>query len=194
MTQGITQEGIEAILAHKLHEALLKHCITDMPITDPSRANHVVLGKPTSERRDESVISIMMQNPLGPSKDSERLVQGIPFDESVRPYIFPPESIKGMVTETGVGVVWVAIREMKDYSQAMGIISSTVERVKVVINRAEGLVPLYDDFGNFLFKLETFRAAGYETGGRNVAINHRFIDFRGLVARTNCRDGKTGRQ
>lgn len=188
----LKQRGMEAVLAQRLFKALKKVCIEDVALDDPSRANHVVLGKPTVERRDEIVISIMFQNPLGTGKDTERLLQGYPYDESLRPYQFPGgETFGGAVFDTVIGVVWVAIRKMKDYNLAIEIISSVAERVRWAINQYPGLDAACDDYGNHLFRLETFRGAGYETGGRNVAINHRFIDFRGLIARTNRRNRTT---
>lgn len=190
---GIAQRGIEDYIAEKLYAALLERCVTEISPSDPSRVAHVIIGKPTSERRDESVLSIMMQHPLGPSKDTEMLALGVPMDESVRPYNIPPETFGGAVHHTVVGTVWIAIREREDYADAIRIISSIFERVSATINKDRRLCPLVDDFGNTLYKLETFRSEGYETGGRQVAINHRWVDFRGLVVRSNCRDNKINR-
>ncbi|MCP4537697.1 MAG: hypothetical protein GY832_11160 [Chloroflexi bacterium] len=185
---NITKQGIESVLAHKLHEVLTKWCVTDVPGSDPTRANHVVLGKPTSERRDEIVISIHMQHPLGPNADKDELVSGRPRTTADRPNYFPAETFGGTEVRRILGAVQINIRQKLPYSEAVDIIASVIERVRAAINREKSLVPLADDWGNSLFKLETFQAYGHASGGGNVAINTRWIDWRAYIGSTNCRD------
>ncbi len=185
---GITKQGIESILAHKLQEVLTEHCITDVPGSDPSRANHVLLGKPTSERRDEIVISIHMQHPLGPNADKDELVSGRPRTTADRPNYFPAETLGGTEVRRILGAIQINIRQKLPYSEAVDIIASVIERVRAAINRDKSLVPARDDWGNNLFKLETFQAYGHASGGGNVSINTRWIDWRAYISSTNCRD------
>lgn len=184
----IEKKGIEAVLAHKLLEVLTEWCITDVPSDDPSRANHVILGKPTSERRDDIVISIHMQHPLGPNADRDELVSGRPRTTADRPNYFPAETFGGTEVRRIVGAVQVNIRENMPYAEAVDIIASVIERVRAALNREKSLVPLADDWDNSMFKLETFQAYGHASGGGNVAINTRWIDWRAYISSTNCRD------
>ncbi len=190
----VTDRGIDSVVAHKLVEVFRDRCIESVPDDDDSKADHVVLGKPTVERRDEIVIAVMMEHPLGRSQSTDKVLSSWSHtsDEEARPYTFPPESIGGMLVDVIIGTVWISIREMEDYEDSIDIISSVAERVRAAINRDSRLKRLCDDFGNMLFKLETFRGQGHETGGKGVAINHRWVDFRGLVARSNRRDDVIG--
>jgi hypothetical protein len=185
--EGITQRGIEAILAEALLEVLTEWCITNVPTSDPSRANHVVLGKPTRELRDANVVSIHMQHPLGPSADKDERVSGTPRGQDERGHYFPAETLGGMIVEKIIGAVQVNVRQKLAYTNAIEINASIVQRVKAAVNRDKQLVPLKDDFGTTLFKLETFQAAGHASGGGNVSINIRWIDWRAFSSVTNCR-------
>jgi len=187
-TEIVTKHGIEAVVAKALMKALTKSCITEVPAEDMSRANHVIIGKPTNERADEIVIAIMMEHPFGPKFDRAPLLTMSQADPQTRPMRFPGETLGGMDVSMEIGTVWISIREKMPYEEAIEVISSVRERVKATINRDSSLVPLQDDYGNFLYRLETFQAEGYETGGRQVSINHRWVDFRFFVAVTNCRD------
>lgn len=182
----IEKHGIEAVLALKLHEVLTKWCITDVVSDDPSRADAVVLGKPTRELRDEVVISIHMQHPLGPTADRDSSASGPPKRQDERPWNWPKE-IGGGRMEKIVGAVQINIREKLAYDEAVEIISAVVERVKAAINRDTSLVPLSDDWGNKVQVLETFQASGHAGGGGEVSINLRWIDFRAFIHRRDCR-------
>ena len=182
----VEKRGIEAVLAQKLHEVLTKWCITDVAANDPSRADAVVLGKPTRELRDEIVVSIHMQHPLGPSADQDELVSGTPRQPDERPWNWPKEFGGGKV-EKIVGAVQLNIRQKLSYDEAVEIIASVVERVKAAINRDRDLVPLADDWDNTLLVLETFQASGHAGGGGEVSINLRWIDWRAFIARRDCR-------
>lgn len=182
----VEKRGIEAVLAQKLYEVLTKWCIIDVAAGDPSRADAVVLGKPTRELRDEIVISIHMQHPLGPSADKDELVSGAPREPDERPWNWPKE-FGGGKTEKIVGAVQINIRQKLSYDEAVEIIASVVERVKAAINQDRDLIPLKDDWGNTLLVLETFQASGHAGGGGEVSINLRWIDWRAFIARRDCR-------
>ena len=184
---SIEKRGIEAVLAQELYKVLTKWCITDVAANDPSRADAVVLGKPTRELRDEIVISIHMQHPLGPSADRDEIVSGTPRQREERPWIWPKEFGGGKV-EKMVGAIQVNIRQKLAYDEAVEIISSVVERVKAALNTDRDLVPLSDDWGNTLQVLETFQASGHAGGGGEVSINLRWIDWRAFISRRDCRE------
>jgi len=184
---GIAERGIEAILAHMLHTVLLEWCITNVSADDPSRASHVVLGKPTRELRDSKVVSIRMQHPLGPAADKDEVVSGSPRGQDERGHYFPPETMGGMIVEKMIGCIEVRIREKLSYPDAVEVNASLIERIKKAINTDSRLGLLKDDFGVTLFKLETFQATGHASGGGDVSINVRWVDWRGFTCRTNCR-------
>lgn len=185
---GIAERGIEAMLAEKLVDVLTDWCITQVDEDDPSRADHVVLGKPTRELRDENVISIHMQHPLGPQADRDEPVSGTPRGQDERGHYFPAETMGGMIVEKMIGCVQVNIRQRLAYTDAVEVNAAIVQRIKAAINRDKDLVPMTDDFGATLFKLETFQASGHASGGGNVSINIRWIDWRAFIAITNCRN------
>ena len=177
---AITQSGIESVLAHALKTALTEWCITNVPASDESRADNVILGKPTRERRDQITISIHMQHPLGPAADKDAIATGSPM--------YPPETVGGHIVEKMMGTVQVNIRQDTSYEEAVDVIASVVERVKKCITTESDLVPLVDSWGNRLIRLETFQASGHASGGSNISINLRWIDWRAFVSKTNCRD------
>ena len=183
----IEKAGIEAVLAKALHAAVTKWCITNVPVKDESRANWVVLGKPTRELRDNIVISIHMQHPLGPNADTDNIVSGKPTTSGERPWDFPKE-LGGGRMEKYLGCVEINIREREAYEDAVNVISSLYERVKAAINRDPSLVPLEDDWGNTLMVLETWQAYGHESGGGSVSISRRWVDWRAFVYRVDCRE------
>lgn len=183
---SVEKAGIEAVLAAKLKTVLLKWCITDVATTDPSRANHVVLGKPTRELRDSIVISIRMQHPLGPNADKDNIVSGKPTTTGERPWDWPKE-LGGGRMEKYLGTVEINIRDREEYEDAINIIASLYERVKAAINRDPDLIPLEDDWGNTLMVLETWQAYGHESGGGTVSISRRWVDWRAFVYRVDCR-------
>jgi len=185
--EGIAQRGIEAILAHTLHTVLTEWCIDDVSTDDPSRADHVVLGKPTRELRDSKVVSIRMQHPLGPAADKDEVVSGSPRGQDERGHYFPAETSGGMMVEKIIGCIEVRIREKLSYPDAVEVNASLIERIKRAINTDLRLALLKDDFGVTLFKLETFQATGHASGGGDVSINVRWVDWRAFTCRTNCR-------
>lgn len=182
----VEKRGIEAVLAQKLYTVLTQWCITDVAADDPSRADAVVLGKPTRELRDEIVISIHMQHPLGPAADKDELVSGTPKQPDERPWNWPKEFGGGRV-EKVVGAIQANIRQKLPYAEAVEIIASVVERIKAAINRDKDLASLDDDWGNTLLVIETFQASGHAGGGGGVSINLRWIDWRAFIARRDCR-------
>lgn len=183
----VSQRGIEAVIAQTLLAVLTKWCITDVPTTDESRANSVILGKPTQELRDAIVVSIHMQHPLGLGADKDAIVSGPPKAQSDRSWTWPAEIGAGR-TEKIIGVVQLNIRERQPYGEAVETIASVVERVKAAINRDPALRALSDDFGNTVMQIETFQAEGYAGGGGQVSTNFRWIDWRAFVYRTqDCR-------
>lgn len=183
---SVEQLGIESILAKQLETVLTEWCITNVATTDPSRADHVVLGKPTRELRDAIVVSIYMQHPLGINADKDAYVSGKPTTQKERPWDWVKELGGGKV-EKYVGTIEIAIRERESYRDAVDTTASLYERVKAAINRDSSLVPLEDDWGNTLMWIETFQAYGHESGGGTVSISRRWVDWRAFVYRRDCR-------
>ena len=180
-------QSIESILGDKLKEVLTRWCITGVPLDDESRANHVILGKPTTELRDAVVISIHTEHPLGPISDKDHIVMGTPRSDDERPFKWPAETTGGMRSKVVIGAIQVNIREMFAYEIAKAINGAVASRIEAAINQDAELDAFNDDFGNFMSRIETFQGSGYQAGGGNVSINIRWIDWRAFVHATNCR-------
>ena len=180
-------ESMESLLADKLVEVITDWCINHVPIDDDSRADHVILGKPTDERRDEIVISIHMQHPLGPGQDQTFLAEGTPRNLMERPYHWPSETWGGMRTEAIIGAVQVNYREKLTQSEGLRIVSAVNTRIKQAINQDIRLKSLTDDMGNFMSSIQTFRGQGYSSGAKDITIDLRWVSFRAWVHTTNQR-------
>ena len=175
------------MLADKLLDAITRACRTDVSEDDESRADHVILGKPTTELRDAIVVSIHTEHPLGPVSDKDFTAMGTPRGEDERPYKWPSETTGGMRTKEVIGAVQINIREKVPYDTAKAINSAVANRIEIAINQDAVLRSFSDEFGNFCSQIDTFRASGYQSGGGNVSINIRWIDWRAFVHSTNCR-------
>jgi len=180
-------DTIENKIAETMLAVLTDWCINNVDTDDPSRANYVVLGKPTRELSSAIVVSITMTHPLSMSKGGEDLVEGTPRTQKERPYQFPPETYGGMRTELIVGAVQVNYREKEGYDDAIPIISRVTNRIKQGINQDIRLASLTDDMGNFMSSIETFTAEGVASGGDNVTVDRHWISWRAWVHSTNCR-------
>jgi hypothetical protein len=180
-------DTIEGEIADTMLEVLTYWCITNVDAEDPSRANHVILGKPTSQLSSAIVVSIHMLHPLSLSKGGEDLVEGTPRTQKERPYQFPPETWGGMRTELLVGAVQVNYREKEDYEGAIPIISRVTNRVKQGINQDSRLAYLTDDMGNFMSEIETFTAEGVQSGGDNITVDRHWVSWRAWVHSTHAR-------
>lgn len=180
-------DSIEGLLADELKEVLTDWCINYVSADDASRANHVIVGKPTKELRSAIVISIHMQHPLSRTKGGTDLVEGTPRNQSERPYHWPAETWGGMRTEMIVGAVQVNYREKETYEDAMNIIGPIVNRIKQGINQDARLTTLSDDMGNFMSKIETFTAEGVSSGGDNITVDRRWVSWRAFVHSTHAR-------
>lgn len=182
----IEKHGIESVLAHTLHDVLTDWCIKRVPTNDPSRADHVLLGKPTSERQDEIVVSIHMQHPLGPGADKDRDVSGKPTTQDDRPNFFPAGFNERWWKL--VGTVQINVRQDMSYEETVDIVAAVVERVRAAINRDVRFQRLKDDWDNALYDIETFQAYGHASGGGDVSINLRWVDWRATVLSQKKRD------
>ncbi len=182
-----TPETVESILAAKLKVVLTDWCIARVADDDRSVANHVIVGKPTSELRDPIVVSIYTEHPLGPVADKDKIVMGPPRGDSERPYKFPPETNGGMRTKQIIGAVQVNVREDLSAEDATVIKTAVMARVEKAINTDKRLGYFEDDFGNHMIDLDTFKASGYASGGGNVSIYIGWQDWRAFVSSTNCR-------
>lgn len=179
---------VEALLANRMRDVLQEWCIDDVPTTDRSRANHAIVGKPTSELRDPIVISVHTDHPLGPGVDKDKVVMGAPRSDSERPFKWPPESWGGMRTEQMIGAVQINIREDLSSEDAVAISGAVSARVKNAINQDRRLAYIADDFGNHMQQLDTFKRTGYASGGGNVSIYIHWVDWRAHIVSTNMRD------
>lgn len=180
-------DTIENQIASTLKAVLEDWCITNVDVTDPSRANYVILGKPTRELSSAIVVSIYMTHPLALSKGGEWLVEGTPRRQPERPYQWPAETSGGMSTEMLVGAVQVNYREKETYEDAIPILSRVTNRIKQGINKDSRLAWLRDDMGNFMSSIETFRAEGVASGGGNVTVDRHWVSWRAWVHSNKCR-------
>jgi hypothetical protein len=178
---------MEGLLAHRLLEVVEDWCIHYVPADDDSRANEVLLGKPTKELRDEIVVSIYMNHPLSSAKGGQDLVEGTPRNQRERPYHWPAETWGGMRTEMLVGAVQVNYRQKEAYEDAMTLIGPVVTRIKQGINQDMRLDHLEDDMGNFMSKIETFTAEGVSSGGANITVDRTWVSWRAFIHSTNER-------
>lgn len=183
-----TPTALEAKLAHVLKDVIGDHCINYVAPDDTSKANHVIIGKPTRELRDEIVVSVHMDHPLGPIMDRDDRVSGLRGGLSNRPYVIPNETIGGMTVDEIIGGVQIRARRRETSEDATFIIKPVHVRIKRAINRDKRLRLIQDDLGNTMFTIHTFRAVGYESGGGDVTINTRWVNFRALACYSNCRD------
>lgn len=178
-------DTIEGKVAETLLEVLTDWCINNVDNSDPSRANYVVLGKPTRELSSSIVVSIYMTHPLSMTRGGEWIAEGTPRRQNERPYQFPAE-MGGMRTEMIVGAIQVNYREKESYEDAIPIISRVTNRIKQGINRDSRLKYLLDDMGNFMSCIETFRAEGVASGGGNITVDRRWVSWRAWVHSSTC--------
>ena len=179
-------ETIEAKVALLLLDAVTDHCVNDVSSSDASRADWVILGKPTSERSDPIVISIHMQHPLGMNIGKEKASASRPTQ--MDPWQVLPETQGGMMSRVQVGAVQIDIREDVPFSEAIHINAAVARRVKQAIDNDISLAgPITDDFGDLMSWIQTFEAAGYVAGGGDVSIHARWVNFKMLVHSSNVR-------
>jgi len=183
---AVTERGIEDYLGTLLKVVLNEALITNVDASDDSRANEVVLGKPTTERRQPKVVSIWIHHPLSLSKDMDEDVDG--RRSSGDPNWWPSEmgaDRYGM--ERIIGAIQINIREQLEYSDALQIISSLKRRtVKALDTDARLKVNLTDDFDFTMIKFETFQAAGVDSGGQRTSIHNEWVSWRAYVSKPKC--------
>lgn len=182
-----TPVSIESLIGHAMRDALQKWCIDSVPDDDASRASHVILGKPTRELRDNIVVSVHTQHPLGPSEDTDKLIEGVPRGQDERPLQFFRESTGGARTEMMVGAVQIRIRENMKHEDALNISGVVMDRVKKAINRDGSLKTMSDELGNTMMLLETFQHSGHAAGGGSTSIFIRWVDWRAIIVSDNSR-------
>ena len=178
-------QSLEAMLAEKLQTALTTHLITNVDLNDQSIADYVIIGKPTAELKSRIVVSIHTQHPFGPTTDKDTSISGL--SSGGRPFYFPKETFGGMETEEMIGCVQINIREKMPAEEAVWINSIVTHRVKKAINEDSELDAFSDGLGNSMSMIETFRAVGYASGGDKVSVYFRWVDWRAIVHRSNCR-------
>lgn len=187
-TYTSTPRSIESLIANTMDDVLTDWCINEVSTHDQSRANNVVLGKPTKELREAITISIHTQHPLGPDHDADRLVEGRPRSAQERPLQFWRESSGGARVEMMFGAVQVRIRENLGHKLALNLKGAVSDRVRKAINRDERLRVLTDDLGNTMFWIETFKHSGHASGGADVSIFIEWIDWRAAICSDNRRN------
>ncbi|MHC4542922.1 MAG: hypothetical protein ACYSYL_00145 [Planctomycetota bacterium] len=183
-----TPTHIESLLGDTLHEIITDWCITNVSTEDLSRADHVVLGKPTSELRDNIVVSVHTQHPLGPEKDTDQRVEGKPRTWEERPWQFPRESHGGARFQMMYGAIQIRMRERNRHRVALAHKSVVAHRIRRAIERDTRLRVLEDDLGNTMLMIETFRHSGHAAGGGNVTVFIEWIDWRALIVSDNRRN------
>jgi len=175
------------MIADKLLSVLTKWLITNVDEDDDSRANRVILGKPTDELRYNVVVSIHLDHPLGPAQDTDFNAMGTPRSTEERPYKWPTETTGGMHTRQIIGAIQINIRETLPYEAAKAINGAVATRIELAIRRDNELRSFHDDFGQFVSIIDTFRGYGYQAGGGNTSIHIRWIDWRAVIHSENCR-------
>jgi hypothetical protein len=187
-TYIVTPKDIESLIADTLETVLTDWLINEVSTHDQSRANWVIIGKPTKELRDPITISIHTQHPLGPDKDTDKLVEGRPRSAQERPLQFFRETSGGARQEMMFGAIQVRIRENLPPKTALNLKGAVVDRIKKAINRDTRLKTLTDDLGNTMFWIETFKHSGHASGGSDVSIFIEWIDWRAAVCSDNRRN------
>lgn len=186
---GLELNQIEAMIVERIWQGCLDACKDDISEDDPSRADHVIIGKPTDELADETVVSVFPQHPFGEREDADEQMTGlIPGPYSGGPYNFPAETIGGMRVDKMIGAVQINCRLDLPASEAVWINAVIKQRVANVINQSVLLEHgIEDDMGNFLWHIETFRSFGYDGGGGEVSTHTRWVGFRAYIAYRNDR-------
>ena len=181
-------QAMEHLLAETLLTVHIDWLVTEVSTHDQSRANQVILGKPTSELRSPIVVSIHTQHPLGPPEDVDKNISGGPRTQAERPWRFPAESTGGASVEAIYGATQVRIRENMQHIEALKIKSVVVKRIRQAINKDTRLRTLEDDFGDTMFWIETFEHPGYAAGGGDVSIFIEWVSWRAFVCSSTARD------
>lgn len=182
-----TPKAIESLIADTLKIVLTDWCITNTDTDDETRADVVMIGKPTRELRNNIVISIHTSHPLGPTRDNDRLVEGPPRAQSERPLYFERETTGGARVEMLFGAVQIRIRKNQEHQEALNVIAVSETRVKQGINMDSRLRVLHDDFDSTMVWIETFEQPGYAAGGGDTSIFIRWIGWRAVVVSSNIR-------
>lgn len=184
-----TPLSYEAMIATTMREVLIDHCITRVSEDDKSKANVVIIGKPTEELSKNIVLSVFTVHPLGPKEDTETIMEGAPTKPNERPYKWPPETFGGMRTHKILGAVQINLRESVKAEEATYLIGALESRIRIAINKDRRLRLFEDDFGNMVHLIEVYQASGYASGGGNISLHRRWIDWRGVVHSNNCPEG-----
>lgn len=179
--------SIQSLIASTIKEVITDWCIDYVPADDPSRADHVVLGKPTRELKDNVVISIYMNHPLGRGADKDEFASGPPRAQDERPYKWPMESCGGMTTEKIIGGVQINYRRKKNYEGAIKEIGPILARIKQGINNDSRLDRLEDDLGSYMSSIQAIRTEGYTSGGGDITLERTWVTFRAWVHTDNSR-------
>ena len=185
-----TPTTIEALLANILLEVITETCITNVADDDDSKADEVIIGKPTEELRKKNVLSIHTVHPLGTGKGTETITMGTPTRQSERPYKWPPETIGGMRTYQIIGAIQINLRQNVRADEAIALIAAIETRVKDAINRDERLRFIKDSFGYVAHLVETFQGYGYASGGGKTSLHRRWVDWRATIHSPNWREGE----
>lgn len=185
-----TPQSVEAMVAVAMRDVLIDHCITRVDNDDKSKADIVIIGKPTEELRKKVVLSVFTVHPLGPKEDTETIMEGAPTKPNERPYKWPPETIGGMRTYKMLGAVQINLRENVDGTEALSLIGALESRIRRAINNDQRLWVFRDDFGSMVHLIEVYQASGYASGGGDTSLHRRWIDWRATVNSSNRREGE----
>ena len=176
--------AIEAMIVSNMKTALTEWCITDVDSDDDSKADYVIIGKPTEELSDEITVSIHVRHPLGIGVDRDKDVTGI---STKTRWKFPGETFGGARFEEIVGTVQIRARKDLTYEDAILLFAPLTNRVLDAINTDYLLTSLEDSTGRRMFQIEAFRREGYESGGGEVSLDTQWIDWVAYISSTNCR-------
>lgn len=172
--------GMESILCNQLALTLREFCITNAAT---NKADHVVIGRPDLEYRDDIVLSIYTQHPRGAEVARDYLASG----RKAGRWSFPNESGGGVI-EAIVGIVQVDVRKAGTAATTLVTLSDVVERVKTGIDTDRDLISLTDDHNGTLLEIEVVEVSGYDGTTGVVSTHQRWVSFLAFVSRQYCRD------
>ena len=153
---------------------------------DPARLDVVVVGKYIEELAGINV-SVHSDHPLGIGQQRvNQNIEGVQSTSLLKGWKLPAETIGGSKFDRWPGTVQV--RMLKDVDQKTGlkIIEHVCARIGVVIN-SEPICPIRDEYGYTIYHVTTTGTIGYASGGGDISVATRWVDFAGLVSskRTN---------
>lgn len=186
MSTPNTTEAAKAELIIRITSFLQLRLVDEIPRGAPERVDVVAVGK-YIEELDGIIVTVHSDHPLGVGQSRVNAnIEGVESTSLLKGWNLPPESLGGSKWERWPGTVQV--RMLKDVDQLTGlkIIEHVCARIGIVIN-GEVIVPIRDEYGYTIFHLTTVGTIGYASGGGDISVNTRWVDFAALVSSSRLR-------